>query len=74
MLIIDLEQRCQASLRSMVGFTDGGCACRTAGDPGELKGDNVRGGGMGGVIQPKNNHAEESGDIVEVLEVTLNGG
>jgi hypothetical protein len=26
------------------------------------KADNVRGGGMGGVIQPKNNHAEESGD------------
>jgi hypothetical protein len=43
----------KTSLRSMGGLTDGGCACRTAGAPGELKADNVRGGGMGGVIQPK---------------------
>ena len=63
MLIIDVNNAAKASLRSMVGLTDGGCACRTAGAPGELKADNVRGGGMGGVIQSKNNHAEESGDI-----------
>jgi hypothetical protein len=53
MLIIDVNNAAKASLRSMVGFTDGGCSCRTAGAPGELKTDNVRGGGMGGVIQPK---------------------
>ncbi len=53
----------KSSLRSMDGLTDCGCACKTAGAVGALKDDIVRGGGMGGIIQPKNNHAEESGDI-----------
>jgi hypothetical protein len=70
MLIIDVRNTAKGSLRSMVGFTDDGCACRTAGAPGELKVDNVRGGGMGGVIQPK---TQPRGGVwrysVEMLEV-----
>ncbi len=60
----------------MDGLTDCGCACKTAGAVGALKDDIVRRGVMGGVIQPKNNHAEERvwRYSVEVLEVALNGG
>jgi hypothetical protein len=70
MLIIDVSNAVKSSLRSMVGLTDGGCTCRTAGAPGELKADNVCGGDMGGVIQPK---TQPRGGVwrysVEMLEV-----
>ena len=41
MLIIDVSNAAKASLRSMVGLTDDGCAYRTAGAPGELKAEAV---------------------------------
>jgi hypothetical protein len=58
------------SKRHDVGLADGGCSCRTAGALGELKTDNVRGGGMGGGIQPKTQpHGVVWSYSVEMLEV-----